>query len=216
MILASDRSENLVQIAALSAQASTKAEERPSNFHAALLADSTALPHPDGRFDFGISIAVVHHFSTRGRRVKAIAELLRCMKSSKEVGFGGKTKQDVNSGAEGSCPRSPGGKALIFVWALEQSTSRRGWDINSDQDTLVPWVSKSTQNKKEPAGTQSRDQGNGDGTSEQVDEQIYKRYYHLYRQGELEEDVESAGGTVLESGYEKDNWWAVAGRVEKE
>lgn len=40
-----------------------------------------------------------------------------------------------------------------------------------------------------------------------------ERYYHLYRKGELEGDVEAAGGRVVESGYEKDNWWAVAERV---
>lgn len=42
-------------------------------------------------------------------------------------------------------------------------------------------------------------------------EQTYQRYYHLYRQGELERDVYAAGGIVCESGYEKDNWWAVVG-----
>lgn len=40
-------------------------------------------------------------------------------------------------------------------------------------------------------------------------EQTYQRYYHLYRQGELEKDVSDAGGIVCESGYEKDNWYAI-------
>ena len=39
--------------------------------------------------------------------------------------------------------------------------------------------------------------------------QTYQRYYHLYRQGELEKDVSDAGGIVCESGYEKDNWYAI-------
>ena len=39
--------------------------------------------------------------------------------------------------------------------------------------------------------------------------QTYQRYYHLYRRGELEGDVTAAGGVVCESGYEKDNWWAI-------
>ncbi|KAK5275390.1 tRNA methyltransferase, has a role in tRNA modification, partial [Cryomyces antarcticus] len=43
-------------------------------------------------------------------------------------------------------------------------------------------------------------------------DQTFHRYYHLYRNGELEADIEAAGGVVLESGYEKDNWWAIAGR----
>lgn len=31
----------------------------------------------------------------------------------------------------------------------------------------------------------------------------------FYRQGELEEDVVAVGGVVEESGYERDNWWAI-------
>jgi tRNA (uracil-5-)-methyltransferase TRM9 len=42
-------------------------------------------------------------------------------------------------------------------------------------------------------------------------EVVYQRYYHLYRKGELETDIAAAGGVVLESGYEKDNWWAICG-----
>jgi tRNA (uracil-5-)-methyltransferase TRM9 len=40
--------------------------------------------------------------------------------------------------------------------------------------------------------------------------QTFHRYYHLYAEGELERDIGNAGGHVLESGYEKDNWWAIA------
>lgn len=83
-----------------------------------------------------------------------------------------------------------GGKALLYVWALEQSGSRRGWDVGHEQDVMVPWVLKQK-------GRQ---------------EQTFQRYYHLYKKGELEEDVVKAGGVVLESGYEKDNWWCIAGR----
>lgn len=57
---------------------------------------------------------------------------------------------------------------------------------------MVPWVMK---------------QGKARGGSK-----TFHRYYHLYRQGELEEDIARAGGTVGASGYEKDNWWAVARR----
>lgn len=74
---------------------------------------------------------------------------------------------------------------LVYAWALEQSSSRRGWDEGSEQDTLVPWVMRS---KGKP-------------------DETFERYYHLYRKGELEEDVIAAGGQVLESGYERDNWW---------
>ena len=76
------------------------------------------------------------------------------------------------------------------MWALEQSSSRRGWDEGSEQDTLVPWVMRA---KGRPNET-------------------FQRYYHLYKKGELEEDIVAAGGVVEESGYERDNWWAVFSR----
>lgn len=41
---------------------------------------------------------------------------------------------------------------------------------------------------------------------------MFNRYYHLFRQGELEEDIDQAGGVVETSGYERDNWWAIAVR----
>lgn len=91
---------------------------------------------------------------------------------------------------------SEGGRALFFVWALEQKDSRRGWDEGDAQDVMVPWVMK-------PGGSA------GDGE----ESQMFHRYYHLYRRGELEHDITKAGGDVVDSGYERDNWWAVARRA---
>ncbi|KAJ5414439.1 hypothetical protein N7509_001066 [Penicillium cosmopolitanum] len=138
--------------------------------HSTVVADILQLPHRDAFFDFAISIAVVHHMSTPERRVEAVAEILRTVKPG--------------SGTE------PGGKFLVYAWALEQKDSRRGWDKGDPQDIMVPWVRKSK--------------------SDQGQEQTFHRYYHLYEEGELERDIEQAGGQVLESGYEKDNWWAIA------
>ncbi|EAW07981.1 tRNA (carboxymethyluridine(34)-5-O)-methyltransferase [Aspergillus clavatus NRRL 1] len=147
--------------------------------HSTIVADILNLPHPDSSFDFAISIAVVHHLSTPERRVKAICEILRTLKP-----------------ASGN---SPGGKVLLYAWALEQKTSRRGWDKGDEQDVMVPWVLK----------TKS---ANSDSTDEP---KTFHRYYHLYEEKELERDIENAGGRVLESGYEKDNWWAIATRSDE-
>jgi tRNA (uracil-5-)-methyltransferase TRM9 len=146
------------------------------------------LPHPPGTFDFAISIAVIHHLSTPARRieaVKAVLEILRPSPSSQE-----------------------GGKALIYVWALEQKDSRRGWDEGHEQDVMVPWVLKQ---KKEKKVKQRRGEEPHSGGQEQEQEgdKTFLRYYHLYKKGELEQDIGEAGGVVLESGYEKDNWWAI-------
>jgi tRNA (uracil-5-)-methyltransferase TRM9 len=146
------------------------------------------LPHPPGIFDFAISIAVIHHLSTPARRieaVKAVLEVLRQPSGSQE-----------------------GGKALIYVWALEQKDSRRGWDEGHEQDVMVPWVLKQ---KKEKKVKQRRGEKphSGEQEQEQEGDKTFLRYYHLYKKGELEQDIGEAGGVVLESGYEKDNWWAI-------
>lgn len=148
--------------------------------HDALVADNLSLPHASGtnggQFDFAISIAVIHHLSTPARRVEAIQAILECLK--------------------------PGGQALIYVWALEQKNSRRGWDEGHEQDVMVPWVMKTAKQKLD----------NGEYT--EAKETTYQRYYHLYKSGELEENIDLAGGQVIKAGYEKDNWWAIASRKE--
>lgn len=136
--------------------------------HSSLVADSLSLPHRLEFFDFAISIAVVHHLSTPQRRIQAVASILELLRRSTEA--------------------KSGGRMLVYVWALEQKHSRRGWDEGDDQDVMVPWVMK---------------QGPEEGKT-------FNRYYHLYRQGELEHDIVEAGGVVLETGYERDNWWAIA------
>ncbi|KAF7625888.1 S-adenosyl-L-methionine-dependent methyltransferase [Aspergillus flavus] len=144
--------------------------------HSVIVADILNLPHPDSFFDFAISIAVIHHLSTPDRRIQAIREILRALKPA--------------------TVEAPGGKVLLYVWALEQKTSRRGWDKGDQQDVMVPWVMASNPPKNAPSDQPK----------------VFHRYYHLYEANELERDITKAGGRVLESGYEKDNWWAIATR----
>jgi tRNA (uracil-5-)-methyltransferase TRM9 len=173
-----------------------------------LVADGLSLPHKPSSVDFAISVAVVHHLSTPARRRAAIAALLSCVRGHGQ------------------------GRVLVYVWALEQPRSRRGWDVGSSQDTLVPWVlreKKKAKQAKAPLpppskGTadaagdaddgKAQDDGNqdGEGQGKDRDGKTFQRYYHLYREGELEEDVVAAGGTVLDSGYEKDNWWVICSK----
>ena len=91
--------------------ATIAARHRPSSV---IVADILDLPHASNSFDFVICIAVVHHLSNSERRVNGIKSILECLKK--------------------------GGRALIFVWALEQENSRRGWTERDDQDIMVPWV----------------------------------------------------------------------------
>jgi alkylated DNA repair protein alkB family protein 8 len=60
--------------------------------------DSLSLPVRTGTFDSCISIAVVHHFSTKSLRIKAIREMARALRV--------------------------GGRVLILVWAFEQENKK--------------------------------------------------------------------------------------------
>lgn len=155
-----------------------------------MVADVFDLPHPLGKFDFAISIAVLHHLSTPERRIEGVQHILDTLR--------------------------PGGRALVYVWALEQKDSRRGWDEGHEQDVMVPWVLRHPQPKtKKPKKNQKggeAEQAPTEPTVGPIPDKTFHRYYHLYRKGELDSNVESAGGIVIDSGYDRDNWWAIAER----
>lgn len=68
-----------------------------SKGHCTILADALNLPFGNDFADAVISIAVIHHLSTKERRIKAILEMIRICKI--------------------------GGKILIYVWANENKKS---------------------------------------------------------------------------------------------
>ncbi|XP_031195408.1 probable tRNA methyltransferase 9B isoform X2 [Mastomys coucha] len=59
-----------------------------------MVCDNLNLPFRDQGFDAIISIGVIHHFSTKERRIRAIKEMARVL--------------------------APGGQLMIYVWAMEQ------------------------------------------------------------------------------------------------
>ena len=209
-------SENLIKISSRHAP------------HSSIIADTLSLPHPRFSFDFVISIAVIHHLSTSARRVEALAAILEMLRSGssnnndKDHLNGDTDSSSSSSSHSASCHRHDGhrigggGQALIYVWALEQKHSRRGWDEGDAQDVMVPWVMTkkiNVENVKNKHNQKIQHNHEEDPDPEpQNQSKIFNRYYHLYRQGELEEDIRRAGGVVEKSGYERDNWWAIASR----
>ncbi|XP_050679893.1 alkylated DNA repair protein alkB homolog 8 isoform X1 [Leptidea sinapis] len=139
--------------------------------------------------DVVICVAVVHHFCSQKRRQQAIATIARVLRS--------------------------GGKALVTVWAKDQTNSnyicRSG---HSDQtvttvgglnlpvhenrtqfkhnDVLVPWKCRKVTNEK---------LGDDEGT--------FLRYYHVFEEGELDSLCESEGLAVDRSFYEEGNWCVI-------
>ncbi|CAO3641606.1 unnamed protein product [Mucor hiemalis] len=134
-----------------------------------MVADGLNLPYRDNTFDFAISIAVIHHFASPERRLQAIKDLFKIVR--------------------------PGGKVLVFVWALEQTKfSKRNFEPGQ-QDVFVPW--KLTPKKGEQE------------TSENTP--VYNRYYHLFKKGELDALFEQIDGVVIETaGYDRDNHYVIA------
>ena len=73
------------------------------------------------------------------------------------------------------------GKILIYVWAFEQpaGTIRKF----TEQDTLVPFQSKISG--------------------------VYFRFYHVYKENELEEEIKEAKGNIIKSYYDNGNWCCI-------
>ncbi|KAF5094390.1 hypothetical protein D0Z03_002098 [Geotrichum reessii] len=174
------------------------AKQKEEEHADAMVADGLNLPFLSNYFDFAISIAVIHHFSTPERRIESVRHILNTIR--------------------------PGGRALIYVWALEQENSRRGYHEGMDQDVLVPWVLQNKQKKKKKKQPVNQKKGTPEDESKSVSESeknpeeeeeekkeevVKQRYYHLYKKGELEADVDIAGGKVVESGYSRDNWYSI-------
>ncbi|ODV80236.1 S-adenosyl-L-methionine-dependent methyltransferase [Suhomyces tanzawaensis NRRL Y-17324] len=195
-IIGTDRSDGLI----------TCANENSKGSFNLGVADGLHLPHKDSSFDFAISIAVIHHFSTKERRVDAIKHIVSKLRQ--------------------------GGRALIYCWALEQENSRRGYKDGDEQDILIPWVLQKKQEKKTKSKrdkqlstisdrseginqiSSSAEQNPSMNTSKDLvsesQSQTKYRYYHLYKRGELAEDALQCNNCeIFEEGYEKDNWWIV-------
>ncbi|CAL4091565.1 unnamed protein product, partial [Meganyctiphanes norvegica] len=62
--------------------------------HEVMVCDNLSLPFRDESFDAALSVAVIHHFATTERRVRALRELARILRI--------------------------GGRLMITVWAMEQ------------------------------------------------------------------------------------------------
>lgn len=124
-----------------------------------LRADALHLPYKTSSFDALISIAVFHHVSTYEGRCRFIEEIINVLK--------------------------PKGKALITVWAREQSI-KSTWvalkDIGNN-DFFVPWTDVEKN-------------------------QVHDRYYHLFSKDELMSIVNVYKDKLMVCSleYEQDNW----------
>lgn len=112
--------------------------------HEVFSCDAQCVPLRSGAFDGCLCIAVLHHVATVARRVHVLAEMARLLR--------------------------PGGRGLVYVWAMEQEgSSRRQF---AAQDVLVPWsmakrfsAGLRAQGAAEGTATPTPDSGSGSGGS---------------------------------------------------
>lgn len=159
-----------------------------------LQCDCLYLPYRDDSVDVAISIAVIHHLSTRERRRRAISEMIRVLR--------------------------PKGRCLIYVWAMDQRKNsadslylkynkRNKEEIDQNgiiheriskchltlpihknrtnfahSDMLVPWKKKSGE--------------------------CFLRYYHVFREDELTKlCMEISAASIKEVYYDQGNWCVI-------
>jgi len=168
---------------------------------AVAVADCMHLPLRTKTFDAAICIAVMHHLSTRARRIRCLQELARVVKV--------------------------GGLINIQAWAIEQEEgSKRKFAAT---DVFVPFNAQpkylaKIDGQQENAtdivdGAQNASKGVAQIYSEayegtEYDERkglvVFQRYCHLYREGELEElaaDVDNI--ELVSSGFESGNFFII-------
>jgi tRNA (uracil-5-)-methyltransferase TRM9 len=80
---------------------------------------------------------------------------------------------------------APNGQFIIFVWAREQEAIYKTSGLEKLDhvgDFLVPWKTA---------------------------DKVYKRFYHLFEKGELEGLLPPDQVDIIESGYDRDNWYVI-------
>jgi len=122
-----------------------------------------------GMFDAVIAIAVIHHIPNVEGRISALQEIHRLLK--------------------------PGGRALIYVWAMEQKKGTIGARTFESQDIYVPWNLQSKYLKP--------DEGIPEGQIVPL-----KRYYHVFTEDEFRGLIEAVPEFKIESLYYDNNNWA--------
>ncbi|KAJ0022169.1 hypothetical protein NQD34_009659 [Periophthalmus magnuspinnatus] len=203
------------------------------------VSDALSVPLRTASCDACISIAVIHHFSTRERRLDAIKELVRLLK--------------------------PGGQALIYVWAFEQEYNKqKSKYLKDSKENQRPEVSISSKQQSSVSGHSSvqtirlfEDNENElymvspkqvtqvklsvhtnrtafntqdllvpwhlkDGkraveerknvkeeTQENSSTPVFHRYYHVFQKGELEQLCGQVAGVKVQSSYHDQGNWCV-------
>lgn len=163
---------------------------------AVAVADCMHVPLRNRSFDAAICIAVMHHLSTKARRIRCLTELARIVKL--------------------------GGMINVQAWAIDQDAgSKRNFAAT---DVFVPFNAQPRYlDKVEGAGRRNSKSEASRGVAQMYSEAyqgaeyderkglvVFQRYCHLYRKGELEELADEVENVeLMESGYESGNYFVI-------
>ncbi|PSC72219.1 alkylated DNA repair alkB-like protein 8 [Micractinium conductrix] len=206
-VLGSDRSEGLALVAA------RRLAPRPAGKGLradVAVADGMALPHRPGCCDGVLCIAVLHHIASPARRLALLRQLLRVLR--------------------------PGGRALVTVWATQQENMRKA--AAAARTAARSGGAASLQQQQQQVQQPPPPSAAAASASQQQQQQqpqplsptppsaapavdaakgtvVFRRYYHLFAQGELDALVGQLGpqAALVDSFYDRDNWCCVYERV---
>ncbi len=183
------------------------------------VSDCLSIPSADDFYDCVICIAVLHHLSTKNRRIKAIEEMLRILKLG---GLGLVTvwaqEQKLNNQESYYVkPKKSNKKEQAASFRVDKTEIENTLDEKIDsnitttpvlhdygkpfekQDLFVTWHYKKMNEKK---------------SYDNVDENVYLRFYHVFINGELEELFKSIpNAKIVRSFYEQGNWCCIFEKI---
>lgn len=155
-----DRSANLIGLArdnfampdgSLSNKIEASNEESLARRHEVAVGDAIQSSLRTGLFDYAISIATIHHFSTWERRRASVQELIRIVAPVDHGAASDDNRCETQTDArlQGGYGR---GRFMIFVWALEQKDEGKRQFQASNPETL-----RSKPEIDDPNHTKSKD-----------------------------------------------------------
>jgi ubiquinone/menaquinone biosynthesis C-methylase UbiE len=143
-------------------------------------ADIMELPFRSSTFDAALFIAALHHIPNESYRLRAMEELYRSLK--------------------------PGAKALISVWAFDQPRFQK---VLMEQVVAgdKPFESEKRA-ENEPEAVSGGSIGDVYVPWTRKDGKVYKRFYHLFTEDELQELLKETDFKVSDVYRVKDNYYA--------
>lgn len=138
----------------------------------AQVGDALNAPYRSNAFDAAISIAVLHHLSTKTRRLAALRELIRVLR--------------------------PGGRGLVYAWAFEQGEMNgdKGARKFPAQDVFVPFHFRLQSHSQQMDGVQAA------SFVKDKNSLVFQRYCHVYKRGELQSLLIEAANSMKSENVE--------------